>query len=403
MRRLAVNAAMIAAAVAAGLGLVEGALRVAPGTPVSDDRPAHFIRTDGALYARRVEPYHIALAPSAVATIETAEYRLQYFINSLGFRDYEFTPEKPAGVLRVAAVGDSITFGTGVELEQTFAKVLERRLNARPELSGRKVEVLNLGVGAASAGQNLLRIRRDALAFDADLVLYAYYANDAMEWPYYPDPAGVLPQSYVVTGEHWDRVKGGGAARAGQREPIPPPGLLVRAAHHSRAMELALIAWNEWLNPPHLSPGSDYAVGDPWNDPFWQMRPEVRRERVVEWDNHLQIVRATVAEVLQADRAFLGAVLPVGAAVNDFEWDEGRTAHFFARGRTHDDASLRDVVDAIAQAGGEAIYLKPALADASRPDRRMFLPYDGHLTPAGHDAVARALEEAALAALTARP
>ena len=46
--------------------------------------------------------------------------------NSLGYRDYEFARIKPKGKFRILAVGDSQTFGIGInKLEDTFVKRLE--------------------------------------------------------------------------------------------------------------------------------------------------------------------------------------------------------------------------------------------------------------------------------------
>ena len=53
---------------------------------------------------------------------------VEYRVNSLGFRDREFPKEKPAGELRVLAIGDSFTFGAGVQLDDCWVQLLERRL-----------------------------------------------------------------------------------------------------------------------------------------------------------------------------------------------------------------------------------------------------------------------------------
>jgi len=49
-------------------------------------------------------------------------------INSLGFRGPELDLDTP-GVLRVLLLGDSFTFGYGVEYEQTFGNRLEQNLS----------------------------------------------------------------------------------------------------------------------------------------------------------------------------------------------------------------------------------------------------------------------------------
>lgn len=66
-------------------------------------------------------------------------------INAEGLRDYEYDYQRPAGVTRILALGDSVTFGWGVKLEDTYPKVLERLLNGGE--SRDRYEVLNCGVG----------------------------------------------------------------------------------------------------------------------------------------------------------------------------------------------------------------------------------------------------------------
>jgi len=95
--------------------------------------------------------------------------------NALGLRGYEVDRTKPDGVRRVAVVGDSCTFGFGVELARTWPFELERRLRA----SGSQVEVVNGGVPGYSTYQCRERLRRDLLPLEPDVVvLYAGQWND---------------------------------------------------------------------------------------------------------------------------------------------------------------------------------------------------------------------------------
>lgn len=95
-------------------------------------------------------------------------------INSQGFRGAEFEPPI-AGVRRIALVGDSMTFGNGVELEETLAACLERRFAE----AGMRAQVLNCGVPGFNADDTarLLEARIQALA--PDTVVYVYFSNDA--------------------------------------------------------------------------------------------------------------------------------------------------------------------------------------------------------------------------------
>src|ERR1700727_1941155 len=66
-------------------------------------------------------------------------------INSLGLREREIPLEKPHGIFRILAIGDSFTMGWGVNAENTFTRVAEKSLNAAP--SSNPVQIINAGVG----------------------------------------------------------------------------------------------------------------------------------------------------------------------------------------------------------------------------------------------------------------
>tara|TARA_B100000686_G_scaffold158840_1_gene166476 strand:- start:1765 stop:2883 length:1119 start_codon:yes stop_codon:yes gene_type:complete len=66
-------------------------------------------------------------------------------INSNGFRDLERPISQGNDSYRIAILGDSITFGVGVEMEETFPKILENKLNKVLKFP---VQVFNLGVNS---------------------------------------------------------------------------------------------------------------------------------------------------------------------------------------------------------------------------------------------------------------
>ena len=47
-------------------------------------------------------------------------------INSAGFRDRDYSVKKPAGVYRIAVIGDSIAFGNNLPVDDTFSNQLEQ-------------------------------------------------------------------------------------------------------------------------------------------------------------------------------------------------------------------------------------------------------------------------------------
>lgn len=99
-------------------------------------------------------------------------------INQDGFRGPSRQRPKPAGVLRVAVLGDSCAEAVQVPYQATFAARLETALAACPAAQGRRVEVLNFGVAGYGTAQELLTLREQALAFTPDVVLLAFYSGN---------------------------------------------------------------------------------------------------------------------------------------------------------------------------------------------------------------------------------
>jgi lysophospholipase L1-like esterase len=82
-------------------------------------------------------------------------------------------PPRSPGVFRIAALGDSLTYGEGVAAEEAWPTVLERELKGEY-----RVEVLNLGV-SGSESEDILRFAERLLpSLQPDLVLYGVCLND---------------------------------------------------------------------------------------------------------------------------------------------------------------------------------------------------------------------------------
>ncbi|HEX3244506.1 MAG TPA: SGNH/GDSL hydrolase family protein [Chloroflexota bacterium] len=100
-------------------------------------------------------------------------------VNSQGLRDGEYGAQPAPGTLRVLTLGDSVTFGPGVALEQTFSKVLERRLSAAD--ASRTYEVLNAGVVGYNTVQELTLFREVGTQYHPNLVVLTFLVNDLLD------------------------------------------------------------------------------------------------------------------------------------------------------------------------------------------------------------------------------
>lgn len=133
-------------------------------------------------------------------------------INSLGMRDREYPPTKPPGTFRILILGDSVTYGWGVSLEDIYTEKLEAMLN---DVSGGNplYEVLNLAVSGYNTEQEVALLKARGIALGPDLVVIGLVTND-IQLPFWPlsnflsgrDPeflkvarkAGELGEKYTV-------------------------------------------------------------------------------------------------------------------------------------------------------------------------------------------------------------
>ncbi len=104
--------------------------------------------------------------------------RASYSINEHGFRGASVPIQKPEGVRRVVCLGDSITFGEGVDDAATYPRRLEALLNRN---APPRWEVLNFGVQGHGTVDSFLLYSMYAAQFDPDIVLLGFFLNDAMD------------------------------------------------------------------------------------------------------------------------------------------------------------------------------------------------------------------------------
>jgi lysophospholipase L1-like esterase len=119
------------------------------------------------------------LVPGAALYVDP--WRTVVHVNRLGLRGSELEQAKAPGVFRIAAVGDSFTFGNGVADEDTYPRQLEALLP--PRADGRRYEVLNFGVSGYSSADEAAVLRERVAAFSPDLVLVGYVLNDPQVHP----------------------------------------------------------------------------------------------------------------------------------------------------------------------------------------------------------------------------
>jgi hypothetical protein len=148
---------------AVGLALFEVGLRIVAPQPLL---PRYVIDSGFGIrkHAPNIDVHHT-----------TADYRINVRTNSMGIRDdREFQLAKPDNTFRVVGLGDSFTFGYGVEKEETYLALAEKTLREM----GMNVEIINLAVSGFGTAEQIIMLEKVGLGFDPDMVTVGFYVND---------------------------------------------------------------------------------------------------------------------------------------------------------------------------------------------------------------------------------
>src|SRR5262249_30227954 len=95
--------------------------------------------------------------------------------NSRGLRDREHAFQKPPSVTRIVVLGDSFTWGWGVNDDEVYPAVIESLLKG--------VEVINLGVTAFGTRQEINYLKLEGLRYQPDTVIVGLCLNDIYDIP----------------------------------------------------------------------------------------------------------------------------------------------------------------------------------------------------------------------------
>jgi len=163
MRRALLNASVVLAALVVGLCIAEIALR---------------------LIGFSYPPFHqpdpitgLGLRPNTSGWYRK-EGQAYVATNSQGLHDRERALAKPPGTYRVAVLGDSYPEALQVDVERTFWRLLEQRLEACAFRSAKHIDVINLGVSGFGTGQALRMLQTRGLAYQPDLVILAFFPGN---------------------------------------------------------------------------------------------------------------------------------------------------------------------------------------------------------------------------------
>jgi len=303
------------------------------------------------------------------------EFATQVTMNADGLRDKDYPKEKPAGVFRVAVLGDSFTWGFGIENEDNYTEVLERSL-------GPGYEVINFGISGYGRGQQWLQLKRQALSYSPDAVIILAYPGNDLYDNLADDPRyEVYPRPNFHVGEDGKAVVG--------NAPVPKPSgdfaerLFMR--HTGRWMGLYMRSYlfrvvyhlfNDIHKSYEVEPGKYLA--EVFRASY---KPTLERQAAVE--------AAVLKEIKSiADERRIPLLYAVASMTEQVNPERRRLIRSnFPELREEDidwEQPTRFMLTAARQAGVEAVDLAPALAAYNVQGRAVHNEKDFHWTKLGY-------------------
>ena len=134
----------------------------------------------------------IAFPPGTTSLQRTEEFTFTTRINDLGFRDDRAQADRTAKV-NIVTIGDSFTFGTGVDIDRTWSKKLEGLLRS----AGDDVRVHNLGKIGANPRDYSHIVRRALRPLRPALVIVAIGQGEDLAQLRFHAPL-LHPHAFVV-------------------------------------------------------------------------------------------------------------------------------------------------------------------------------------------------------------
>lgn len=268
--------------------------------------------------------------------------------NALGYPGPDFQTQKPPGVLRIAALGNSFAVGHAVPFADNYLSRLAR------ELPG--CEVYNFGVSGAGPRDYCLILEQDVCQFHPDLVLVSLFVGNNIT-EIMPHPRSLDPQQhavYVVLNRLWQELREW--LRPVPTDPIhvgagpPPTGLPLEAFRAVEARRLEVC-----VNPP------GGAVEKKWRRTFADLERLIASCR----RSHVAVAAVLIPDEFQVNADVLAA------AVQDAGLD---------RAALRLDLPQRRLETFLTQRGVPCLDLLPFFQRSPG----MYLPCDTHWNAAGH-------------------
>ncbi len=346
--------AVVAITLVFTLGLLEGALRLfAPQItqPVTRDM---FDIDRGARFRNKA---------GASVVHDSGELHATYTINSQGVRGTQVYGPVTPDRTRLLCIGDSFTFGWGVEADQAFPALL----NADKSAAGQPIESINAGVIGYGTSHEVAWMHEYGWALQPKIVVVGFFVGndvtDVMRDMIYNKTN--TPEQQAVVDMVW-RLKGQGSQQGDVET-------WLKANSHAYVF-LNKIYERLMPAPPKQQP-------DMTNTAYNYLKQEPP-ERATGWNTTLSLLDELHWKAEQYGAALVVVAIPAKEQVDATAWQDMQKSFGLTAADLDRDLPQQRLAAWSAGSGVPVIDLLPGFRAAG--NQQLYFNADPHWTPAGH-------------------
>jgi hypothetical protein len=337
--------------------------------------------------------YHHTFEPRSVLHLVSqppGEFDVTAGINNFGFRGPQMSLEKAKDTRRIFIVGDSFTFGVGAKDDET----IPARLQQMADLSGKKIEFINVGRGSTCPLIYYLRLREEIPKFRPDGVVMLLDFSDLWEdWNFEKnllcdrngEMTGLNPYYEYGRFQWWNFLRANSVFASYLHNKVVRTVLQIQKLGLKRY--LRAVAQGKKAKAVIASAETETIA----YDGRLFLRGTQKKEEI---ERHFERTARYILMCRDLARkygaGFALVLYPYGIQVGPDQWSEGRVSWGFEKGKTYTDTFSFDLVESFARKNGIPFInlLEPVRAHAGE---KLYFDYDGHFTPAANRVVAAAL------------
>lgn len=320
---------------------------------------------------------HHKLVPNSLARFEQRDFSYIQRVNNFGMRGKDIDFEKDKDKYRIIMLGDSFTMGKGVEDDQTFSALVQKRLDENTNNCNkyRNIEVLNAGVDSYAPILSYIQLSRDLVALEPDMVVLNLDVSDLTQEAAYRD---------IGTRDSIGRV----ISVPGPDEEYTFSEVIRDWVDNNLYMtRLILFYTNKLLGYRDLTVRG--VVTQANREIVAYTLASDTADRNQQWESLFESIIRIRDFCKERGIQFILTIYPWAHQVSDDEWIPGRYT-FMSKEDSATDANL-EIVDAFTKRSNIDFLSLFENFRSYNQKEKLYFDYDMHWTPAGHNVMANGI------------